>query len=85
MSHRNILPMLVFTLTLYGGLNHLIFLLRFLLSRGVGVNSIVSLKPLILSTLLYAGAALTKHSLLQDISDIPLLTNDGISLVIVGG
>ena len=37
MRRRNILPKLVFTLTLYGGLNHIIFLLRFLLG-GVDVN-----------------------------------------------
>ena len=64
MSRRNILPMLVFTLPLYGGLNYIIFLLLFLLGGGVDVNSIVSLKPLILSALLYAGAALSKYSLL---------------------
>ena len=58
MSHRNILLMFVFTLTL---------------------------KPLILSLLLYAGAALSKYSLLQDILDIPLLAINGICLVIVGG
>ena len=56
----------------------MIFLLRFLLGGGVDVNSIASLKPLILSALLYAGAALLKHSLLQDIPDILLLTIDGI-------
>ena len=77
--------MLVFTLTLYGGLNHMIFLLRFFLGRGVDMNSIFSLKPLVLSALLYAGAALSKDSLLKDISDILLLTIDGICLVIVGG
>ena len=85
MSHRNILPMLVFTLTLYGGLNHMIFLLRFLLGKVVDVNSIVSMKPLISNALLHAGAVLSKHSLLQDISDIFLLTIDGICLVIVRG
>ena len=85
MRCRNILPMLVFTLTLYGGLNHLIFLLRFRLGRGVDVNWIFSLKPLNLSALLYAGAALLKHSLVQDISDIFFLTIDGICLMIVGG
>ena len=84
MSRRNILPMLVFMLKLYGRLNHMIFLLRFLLGEGVEVISIVSLKPLILSALLYVGAALSKYSLLQDISDILLLTIDGICLVIVG-
>ena len=55
MRCRNILPMLVFTLTLYGGLNHLIFLLRSRLGRGVDVNWIFSLKPLNLSALLYTG------------------------------
>ena len=85
MSRRNILLLLAFTLTLYGGLNHMIFLLRFLLGEGVGLNSLDSLKPLILSALLYAGAALSKYSLLQDISDIRLLTVDGICLVTVGG
>ena len=54
MSLRNILPMLVFTLILYGGLNHIFFLLRFLLGGGVDVNWIFSFKPLILSALLYA-------------------------------
>ena len=68
-----------FTLTLYGGLNHMIFLLRFLLGGGVYMNSIFSLKPLILSALLYVGAALSKYSLPQDKSDILLLTiNAGI-------
>ena len=85
MSRRNILLLLVFMLTLYGGLNHMIFLLQFLLGEGVDLNSIDSLKPLILSALLYAGAVLSKYSLLQDISDIRLLTIDGICLVTVGG
>ena len=80
--------MLAFTLTLYGGLTHMVFLLRFLLGGVVDMNSIVSLKQLILSALLYAGAALSKYSLLQDlqdISDIPPLTFYRICLVIVGG
>ena len=63
----------------------MVFLLRFLLGGGVDVNSIFSLKPLILSALLYAGAALSKYCLLQDISDILLLTIDGFCWVIVGG
>ena len=63
----------------------MIFLLWFLLGVGVDVNSIFSLKPLTLSALLYVGAALSKYSLLQDISDILLLTIDGICLVIVVG
>ena len=52
MKRRNILPMLVFTLTLYGGLNHIIFLLQFLLGAGIDANWIFSLKPLNLSSLL---------------------------------
>ena len=78
MSCRNILLILVFTLILYDGLNHMIFLLRFLLGGGVDGISMVSLKPLILS-------ALSNYSLLQDISDIILLTIDGICVVIVDG
>ena len=57
----------------------MIFLIWFLLGRGVDVNSIFSLKPLILIALLYACAALFKYSLLQNISDIL------ICLAIVGG
>ena len=49
------------------------------------MNWIFSLKPLILSALLYAGATLLKYFLLQDISDILLLTVDDICLMIVGG
>ena len=45
----------------------------------------ISLKPLILSASLYADTALSKYSLLQDISEILQLTIDGICLVIVGG
>ena len=85
MRQRNILPMFVFMLTLYGWLNHVIFLLQFLLGGGADVNSMVSLKPLISSTLSYVDTALLKYSFLQDISDILLLTIDGICLVIVGG
>ena len=66
--------MLDFTLTLYGGLKHIIVPSRFLLCGGVDVNGIFSLKPLNLSALLYAGATLSKYSLLQDISNILLLT-----------
>ena len=74
MSLRNILPTFVFRLTLYGGSNHMIFLLRFLLDGGADMNSIFPLKQQILSALLYVGAALSNYSLLQDISDILLLT-----------
>ena len=81
MSRRNILPIL----TVYARLNCMMFLLRFLLGGGIDVNSIFSLKPLILSAFLYAGEALSKYSLLKDILDILLLTQDGICLVIVGG
>ena len=63
----------------------MIFLLWFLLGGGFDVNSIFLLEPLVLSALLYAGAALSKYSLLQDISDILLLTINGICLVTVGG
>ena len=49
----------------------MIFLLRFLLRRGADANLIFSLKSLILSALLYAGAALSKYSLLQDIRYSP--------------
>ena len=59
-------------------MNHMIFLLQFLLGGAVDMNSIVSLKQLILSALLYAGAALSMYFLF-------LLTLDGICLVIVGG
>ena len=86
MTGRNILLMFVFTLTpLYGRFNPMIFLLRVLLGGGVNVNSIFSLKPQIVSALLCAGAALSKYSLLQDISDLLLLTCDGICWEIVGG
>ena len=63
----------------------MIFLLRFHLGRVVDMNLIFSLKPLILSALLYAGAAFSQYSLLQDISDILLLAIDGICLVTIGG
>ena len=69
MSRRNILPMFAVTLTLYGGLNNMIFLSRLILGGGIDVNSTFSLKPLTLSALLYAAAALSKYSLLQDISN----------------
>ena len=38
MRCRNVLPMLLFTLPLYCGLNHIIFLLRFVLGGGVDVS-----------------------------------------------
>ena len=52
---------------------------------GVDVNSMFSMKPLILSVLLCADAALWKYSLEQEISHILQLTIDYIYLVIVGG
>ena len=85
MSRRNVLRMFVFTLALYGGLNHVIFLLQFLLDGGGHVNLIFLLKLLSLSALLYAGTALSKYSLPQDISDILMLTIDGIIFLVIAG
>ena len=85
MSRRNVLRMFVFTLTLYGGLNHVIFLLQFLLAGGGHVNLIFLLKLLSLSALLYAGTALPKCSLPQDISDILMLTIDSIIILVIAG
>ena len=85
MSRRNVLRMFVFTLALYGGLNHVIFLLQLLLAGGGHVNLIFLLKLLSLSTLLYAGTALSKCSLPQDISDILMLTIDGIIILVIAG
>ena len=45
-------PCWFFTLTLYGGLNHIILLLGFILGGGVDFNWIFSLKPLNISALL---------------------------------
>ena len=85
MSRRNVLRMFVFTLALYGGLNHVIFLLQCLLAWGGHVNSIFLLKLLSLSALLYAGTALPKYSLPQDISDILMMTIDGIIFLVIAG
>ena len=79
------MQLLVFILEIIGGLNHKMFLLRFLLLGGRGVTLIFSLKPLFLSALLYTGAALSKHSLSQEILDILLLIMARICLVIDGG
>ena len=85
MSQEVLANHLVFTLTLYDGLNYTIFRLQFVLVGDVDVNSISSLKTLISNALLCAGAVLSKYSLLQDISDNLLLTIDGICLAIVVG
>ena len=77
--------MLVFTLELNGGLNHKIFLLRFLLLGSCGVNLMFSLEPLFLRVLLESGEALSKLSLSHEILDILLLIMAGNCLVIDGG
>ena len=61
MSRINILPMFVFILILYGGLISMIFLLQFFICVNIDVNSIFSLKPLILKALSCAGEALWKY------------------------
>ena len=74
--------MLVFMFELNSRLNHKMFLLRFLLSAGCGVNMIFSLKPLFLSALFYSRPALSKHSLSHELLDIFLLILAEICLVI---
>ena len=61
------------------------FLLQFLLAGGGHVNLIFLLKLLSLSALLYAGTALPKCSLPQDISDILMLTIDSIIILVIAG
>ena len=70
--------MLTFTLELNGGLNHEMFLLRFLLLGNGRVNLIFLLEPLVLSALLKSGAALSNHFLLHEILEIILLIMAGI-------
>ena len=74
---RNFSPILVVTLLLYGGLNHVIclFLLRFLFALWVFVfscgalNSNLWLYPLFLSASWYGCAALLNIALFDEIAD----------------
>ena len=90
---RNFSPILVVTLLLYGGLNHVIclFLLHFLFALWVFVlscgalNSNLWLYPLFLSASWYGCAALLNIVLFDEIADSLLLMFSGMFLMMFGG
>ena len=90
---RNFSPILVVTLLLYGGLNHVIylFLLCFLFALWVFVlscgalNSNLWLCPLFLSASWYGCAALLNIALFDEIADSLLLMFSGMFLMMLGG
>ena len=88
-SEREYLPTLVSTFWLYGGLNHVTFLWRFLLAFGalglVSLSDRLYLYPLLLSASWYVLLTLSKHSLSDDISERRWLTDSGIFLRTEGG
>ena len=89
-SFINCPPTFDLTLALNGGLNHIIFLGRFLLRFVLGSDSffencISSRWALFFSASLYGGAALLKISSLDDNDDMRFSTAIGICLIIGGG
>ena len=70
---KNFDPMFVFTFLLYGGLNQIMFLVRFIFFFPADVGSVYItsfLYPAAYNASLYTGASLSKTSLLHERLDI---------------
>ena len=90
MSFKNIYPTFVLTLRQYGGLNHMILCLRvfflfFLLLGVLGINVMLSWKPIFLTASEYIGIDSLKTTSLDKMSEIRLAVSLVISLITVGG